>query len=174
MASKIKINLTIDPENVEIWCKRSGFTVITPLEILQNKLGLKKVKEIIFSSGDGDRVKRKIRKELRKQLIYKNEEERVEIEEKVSQLCDILIYMKENNLYEIEIGYYCKNWKNGEITKYRKYVNKHTIETYFTKLKIIDGEIVFDIYVNALKDIKPLEYYNVENTLKRELEKLWT
>lgn len=66
MASKIKINLTIDPENVEIWCKRSGFTVITPLEILQNKLGLKKVKEIIFSSGDGDRVKRKIRKELRK------------------------------------------------------------------------------------------------------------
>lgn len=82
--------------------------------------------------------------------------------------------MKENNLYEIEIGYYCKNWKNGEITKYRKYVNKHTIETYFTKLKIIDGEIVFDIYVNALKDIKPLEYYNVENTLKRELEKLWT
>ena len=152
MASKIKINLTIDPENVEIWCKRSGFTVITPLEILQNKLGLKKVKEIIFSSGDGDRVKRKIRKELRKQLIYKNEEERVEIEEKVSQLCDILIYMKENNLYEIEIGYYCKNWKNEEITKYRKYVNKHTIETYFTKLKIIDGEIVFDIYVNALKN----------------------
>lgn len=174
MASKIKINLTIDPENVEIWCKRSGFTVITPLEILQNKLGLKKVKEIIFSSGDGNRVKRKIRKELKKQLIYKNEEERIEIEEKVSQICDVLIYMKENNLCEIEIGYYCKNWKNGEITKYRKYVNKHTIETYFTKLKIIDGEIVFDIYINALKDVKPLEYYNVENTLKRELEKLWT
>ena len=174
MASKIKVSLTIDPENVEIWCKRSGFTVITPLEILQNKLGLKKVKEIIFSSGDGNRTKRRIRKELKKQLIYKNEEERIEIEEKVSQICDVLIYMKENNLCEIEIGYYCKNWKNGEITKYRKYVNKHTIETYFTKLKIIDGEIVFDIYVNALKDVKPLEYYNVENTLKRELEKLWT
>ena len=64
--------------------------------------------------------------------------------------------------------------KDGKITKYRKYVNKCTIETYFTKLKIIDGEIVSDIYVNALKDVKPLEYYNVENTLKRELEKLWT
>ena len=38
MASKIKMSLTICPENVEIWCKRSGFTVITPLEILQNKL----------------------------------------------------------------------------------------------------------------------------------------
>ena len=174
MASKIKMSLTIGPENVEIWCKRSGFTVITPLEILQNKLGLKKVEEIIFSSEDGDRAKRLIRKELRKQLIYKNEEERVEIEEKVFQLCDVLIYMKENNLCEIEIGYYYKNWKNGEITRYRKYVNKLTIEAYFTKLKIIDGEIVSDIYVNALKDIKPLEYYNVENTLKRELEKLWT
>ena len=47
MASKIKMSLTIDPKNVEIWCKRSGFTVITPLEILQNKqLGLKKVEEI--------------------------------------------------------------------------------------------------------------------------------
>ena len=99
MASKIKMSLTIGPENVEIWCKRSGFTVITPLEILQNKqLGLKKVEEIIFSSGDGDRAKRLIRKELRKQLIYKNEEERIEIEEKVYQLCDVLIYMKENNL----------------------------------------------------------------------------
>lgn len=174
MASKIKVSLTIGPENVEIWCKRSGFTVITPLEIIQNKQGLKKVEEIIFSSEDGDRAKRLIRKELRKQLIYKNEEDRIEIEEKVFQLYNVLIYMKENNLCEIEIGYYCKNWKNGEITKYRKYVNKHTIETYFTKLKIIDGEIVFDIYINALKDIKPLEYYNVENTLKRELEKLWT
>lgn len=174
MASKIKMSLTICPENVEIWCKRSGFTVITPLEILQNKLGLKKVEEIIFSSGDGDRAKRLIRKELRKQLIYKNEEERIEIEEKVYQLCDVLIYMKENNLCEIEIGYYYKNWKNGEITKYRKYVNKYTIAACFTKLKIIDGEIVSDIYVNALKDVKPLEYYNVENTLKRELEKLWT
>ena len=62
MASKIKMSLTIDPKNVEIWCKRSGFTVITPLEILQNKqLGLKKVEEIIFSSGDGDRAKRLIR-----------------------------------------------------------------------------------------------------------------
>ena len=174
MASKIKINLTIDPENVEIWYKRSGFTVITPLEILQNKLGLKKVEEIIFSSEDGDRIKREIRKELKKQLIYKNEEERIEIEEKVFQLCDVLIYMKENNLCEIEIVYYYKNWKNGEIIKYSKYVNRYTIETYFTKLKIIDGEIVSDIYVNALKDVKPLEYYNVENTLKRELEKLWT
>lgn len=174
MASKIKMSLTICPENVEIWCKRSGFTVITPLEIIQNKQGLKKVEEIIFSSGDGDRAKRLIRKELRKQLIYKNEEERIEIEEKVYQLCDVLIYMKENNLCEIEIGYYYKNWKNGEITKYRKYVNKYTIAACFTKLKIIDGEIVSDIYVNALKDVKPLEYYNVENTLKRELEKLWT
>ena len=174
MASKIKVRLTIGPENVEIWCKRSGFTVITPLEILQNKLGLKKVEEIIFSSEDGDRAKRFIRKELRKQLIYKNEEERIEIEEKVFQLCDVLIYMKENNLCEIEIVYYYKNWKDGKITKYRKYVNKYTIVGCFTKLKIIDGEIVSDIYVNALKDVKPLEYYNVENTLKRELEKLWT
>ena len=174
MASKIKVSLTIGPENVEIWCKRSGFTVITPLEILQNKLGLKKVEEIIFSSGDGDRAKRLIRKELRKQLIYKNEEERIEIEEKVFQLYNVLIYMKENNLCEIEIVYYYKNWKDGKITKYRKYVNKYTIVGCFTKLKIIDGEIVSDIYVNALKDVKPLEYYNVENTLKRELEKLWT
>lgn len=174
MASKIKVSLTIGPENVEIWCKRSGFTVITPLEILQNKLGLKKVEEIIFSSEDGDRAKRLIRKELRKQLIYKNEEERIEIEEKVFHLYNVLIYMKENNLCEIEIVYYYKNWKDGKITKYRKYVNKYTIVGCFTKLKIIDGEIVSDIYVNALKDVKPLEYYNVENTLKRELEKLWT
>ena len=175
MASKIKMSLTIGPENVEIWCKRSGFTVITPLEILQNKqLGLKKVEEIIFSSEDGDRAKLFIIKELRKQLIYKNEEERIEIEEKVYQLFDVLIYMKENNLCEIEIGYYYKNWRDGKITKYRKYVNKYTIAACFTKLKIIDGEIVSDVYVNALKDVKPLEYYNVENTLKRELEKLWT
>lgn len=174
MASRTKLSLTINPENVEIWCKRSGFTVITPLEILQKRLGLKEIVERILSSEDGDWVKRAIKKELGKQLIYKNEEERIDIEEKISQLYGVLVYMKENNLDGIDIKYYYKDWRTGKIINDKEYENKYFIGTYFTRLKIIDGEVVSDMYVNAIKDVEPLEYYGVKNTLKRELEKLWT
>lgn len=129
-----------------------------------------------MSFGDENYVKRAIKKELGKRLIYKNEKERVEIEEKVFQLYDILVYMKENNLTCVVILCYYKDWRTGEIKKVYEYESKYFIGTCFTRLKIIDfSEVVYDVsYTNVLEDIKPLEYYDVGNTLKRELEKLWT
>jgi len=174
----MNLNFNITTNNINIWCARYGYKIITPLEIILEKLGMNKGTELMnkILPSEEDYTKRSARKEIAIKLLYKNEEERKDIEEKTLKLYGCIDYMLSNNLENLKAKYYDKDSSTGIIEEHIECVDIYTICYAFSRFKIIDEELIEDWFniEEVMPEVKSLDYYNIKNTLTREIEKLWT
>jgi hypothetical protein len=173
----MNLKFTIKVDNVNTWCAKSGYKIITPLEIILNKLSIKKSTELmnkIFPDPDDGYTRTEAKKAMSIKLLYNTEEERKDIEEKTLELYGCIDYMLINKLDRIDAKYCYKDCSTGIITEKIEHVHLYTLCYAFSMWKIVDRELIEDWVYNTIPNIKNLDYYNIKNTLTREIEKLWT
>lgn len=173
----MNLKFTITVDNVNIWCARNGYKIITPLEIILNKLGIKKSTDLlnkIFPDPDDEYMRVEAKKAMSIKLLYNTEEERKDIEEKTLELYGYIDYMLINKLDKINAKYCYKNSSTGKITEEIERVQLFTLCYAFSLWKVLYGELIEDWACNTMPNIVNLDYYSIKNTLTRETEKSWT
>ena len=152
----MNLKFTIKVNNVNTWCARSGYKIITPLEIILDKLGIKKSTELmnkIFPDPDDGYTRKEAKKAMSIKLLYNTEEERKDIEEKTLELYGCIDYMLINKLDIIDVKYCNKDYSTGIITEKIVPVNLFTLCYAFSMWKIVDGMLIKWVY-NTMPNIK--------------------
>ena len=167
---RLKINL--NKVQIKEWCMRNKYSVITTGEILKKRFGLKSTKEIISKinfSGNTDYFDDTILKgNLNQQLIYKDEDEEKELENIICSIFGCLFYLGDNKISKTKIKSPYK--KDDIILSKEEYITLYNFTYKIFKMKIIDGEIIFDHY-NIYSNIKsPWDFY-AEHVVEREITK---
>ena len=168
------ISLKINLNNVQIkeWRMTNKYSVITTGEILKKRFGLKSTKEIISKinfPGNTDYFDDTILKgNLNQQLIYKDEDEEKELEDIICSIFGCLFYLGDNKISKTKIKSPYK--KDDIILSKEEYITLYNFTYKIFKMKIIDGEIIFDHY-NIYSNIKsPWDFY-AEHVVEREITK---
>ena len=165
----IRLKINLNKVQIKEWCMRNKYSVITTGEILKKRFGLKSTKEIISKinfPGNTDYFDDTILKgNLNQQLIYKDEDEEKEI---ICSIFGCLFYLGDNKISKTKIKSPYK--KDDIILSKEEYITLYNFTYKIFKMKIIDGEIIFDHY-NIYSNIKsPWDFY-AEHVVEREITK---
>ena len=126
----------------------------------------------LFPEDDDWYSRRHSKKELSVKLLYCTKEERKDIEEKVIELYGCIEYIIVNKLDYINSKWYYKD-SDGVLKGQIRHIGLYNLCSVFSHFKIVDGELIED-WNNIKPEVKDLKYYDIKNTLTREIEKLWT
>ena len=168
----IRLKINLNKVQIKEWCMRNKYSVITTGEILKKRFGLKSTKEIISKinfPGNPDYFDDTILKgNLNQQLIYKDEYEEKELENIICSIFGCLFYLGDNKISKTKIKSPYK--KDDIILSKEEYITLYNFTYKIFKMKIIDGEIIFDHY-NIYSNIKsPWDFY-AEHVVEREITK---
>ena len=168
----IRLKINLNKVQIKEWCMRNKYSVITTGEILKKRFGLKSTKEIISKinfPGNPDYFDDTILKgNLNQQLIYKDEYEEKELEDIICSIFGCLFYLGDNKISKTKIKSPYK--KDDIILSKEEYITLYNFTYKIFKMKIIDGEIIFDHY-NIYSNIKsPWDFY-AEHVVEREITK---
>ena len=168
----IRLKINLNKVQIKEWCMRNKYSVITTGEILKKRFGLKSTKEIISKinfPGNPDYFDDTILKNnLNQQLIYKDEDEEKELEDIICSIFGCLFYLGNNKISKTKIKSPYK--KDDIILSNEGYTTLYNFTCKIYKMKIIDGEIIFDYY-NIYSNIKsPWDFY-AEHVVEREITK---
>ena len=168
----IRLKINLNKVQIKEWCMRNKYLVITTGEILKKRFGLKSTKEIISKinfPGNPDYFDDTILKgNLNQQLIYKDEDEEKELEDIICSIFGCLFYLGDNKISKTKIKSPYK--KDDIILSKEEYITLYNFTYKIFKMKIIDGEIIFDHY-NIYSNIKsPWDFY-AEHVVEREITK---
>lgn len=168
----IRLKINLNKVQIKEWCMRNKYSVITTGEILKKRFGLKSTKEIISKinfPGNTDYFDDTILKgNLNQQLIYKDEYEEKELENIICSIFGCLFYLGDNKISKTKIKSPYK--KDDIILSKEEYITLYNFTYKIFKMKIIDGEIIFDHY-NIYSNIKsPWDFY-AEHVVEREITK---
>lgn len=168
----IRLKINLNKVQIKEWCMRNKYSVITTGEILKKRFGLKSTKEIISKinfPGNPDYFDDSILKgNLNQQLIYKDEYEEKELEDIICSIFGCLFYLGDNKISKTKIKSPYK--KDDIILSNEGYTTLYNFTCKIYKMKIIDGEIIFDYY-NIYSNIKsPWDFY-AEHVVEREITK---
>ena len=168
----IRLKINLNKVQIKEWCMRNKYSVITTGEILKKRFGLKSTKEIISKinfPGNTDYFDDTILKDnLNQQLIYKDEYEEKELEDIICSIFGCLFYLGDNKISKTKIKSPYK--KDDIILSKEEYITLYNFTYKIFKMKIIDGEIIFDHY-NIYSNIKsPWDFY-AEHVVEREITK---
>ena len=168
----IRLKINLNKVQIKEWCMRNKYSVITTGEILKKRFGLKSTKEIISKinfPGNPDYFDDAILKgNLNQQLIYKDEYEEKELEDIICSIFGCLFYLGDNKISKTKIKSPYK--KDDIILSKEEYTTLYNFTCKIYKMKIIDGEIIFDYY-NIYSNIKsPWDFY-AEHVVEREITK---
>lgn len=168
----IRLKINLNKVQIKEWCMRNKYSVITTGEILKKRFGLKSTKEIISKinfPGNPDYFDDTILKgNLNQQLIYKDEYEEKELEDIICSIFGCLFYLGDNKISKTKIKSPYK--KDDIILSNEGYTTLYNFTCKIYKMKIIDGEIIFDYY-NIYSNIKsPWDFY-AEHIVEREITK---
>lgn len=168
----IRLKINLNKVQIKEWCMRNKYSVITTGEILKKRFGLKSTKEIISKinfPGNPDYFDDAILKgNLNQQLIYKDEYEEKELEDIICSIFECLFYLGDNKISKTKIKSTYK--KDDIILSKEEYTTLYNFTCKIYKMKIIDGEIIFDYY-NIYSNIKsPWDFY-AEHVVEREITK---
>lgn len=168
----IRLKINLNKVQIKEWCMRNKYSVITTGEILKKRFGLKSTKEIISKinfPGNTDYFDDTILKgNLNQQLIYKDEDEEKELEDIICSIFGCLFYLGDNKISKTKIKSPYK--KDDIILSKEEYITLYNFTYKIYKMKIIDGEIIFDHY-NIYSNIKsPWDFY-AEHVVEREITK---
>lgn len=168
----IRLKINLNKVQIKEWCMRNKYSVITTGEILKKRFGLKSTKEIISKinfPGNPDYFDDTILKgNLNQQLIYKDEYEEKELEDIICSIFGCLFYLGDNKISKTKIKSPYK--KDDIILSKEEYITLYNFTYKIFRMKIIDGEIIFDHY-NIYSNIKsPWDFY-AEHVVEREITK---
>ena len=170
----IRLKINLNKVQIKEWCMRNKYSVITTGEILKKRFGLKSTKEIISKinfPGNPDYFDDTILKgNLNQQLIYKDEDEEKELEDIICSIFGCLFYLGDNKISKTKIKSPSPYKKDDIILSKEEYITLYNFTYKIFKMKIIDGEIIFDHY-NIYSNIKsPWDFY-AEHVVEREITK---
>lgn len=170
----IRLKINLNKVQIKEWCMRNKYSVITTGEILKKRFGLKSTKEIISKinfPGNPDYFDDTILKgNLNQQLIYKDEYEEKELEDIICSIFGCLFYLGDNKISKTKIKSPSPYKKDGIILSKEEYITLYNFTYKIFRMKIIDGEIIFDHY-NIYSNIKsPWDFY-AEHVVEREITK---
>ena len=168
----IRLKINLNKVQIKEWCMRNKYSVITTGEILKKTFALKSTKAIISKinfPGNTDYFDDTILKgNLNQQLIYKDEDEEKELEDIICSIFGCLFYLGDNKISKTKIKSPYK--KDDIILSKEEYITLYNFTYKIFKMKIIDGEIIFDHY-NIYSNIKsPWDFY-AEHVVEREITK---
>lgn len=170
----IRLKINLNKGQIEEWCVRNGYSVITAGEIVKERFGLKSTKEIIskinFLGNPEYFDDTVLKNELNKQLIYKDEEEKQELKDIVCSIFRCLFYLGDNKISKTKIKRIVKYNPGDIIISNEEYLTLDELSFGIYETKIIDEEIIFDHY-KTYDNIKSLQDFYAEQIVGREITK---